>query len=118
MLEASAIAEIIATYQKYGWVLRRVLLTDESSRELQDVKNSLFGNVAIIDSGIDAAWFSRPPKNGGVAWEIRYLGNIPFALLENVDEDDEQFENILAAVELRLRETISAKHQLDNRALR
>jgi len=109
MTDASAIAEIIATYQKYGWILRRVLLNKESLKKLECEKNGLFGDVAIVDSDINAAWFSRPPKTGSVAWEIRYLGNIPFALLENVDEEDEQFENILSSVELRLRETITAK---------
>ncbi|MBK8466471.1 MAG: hypothetical protein IPL32_11625 [Chloracidobacterium sp.] len=109
MTKASAVAEIIATYQKYGWILRRVLLTSQSSKNLQHDKDSLFGETIIVDSAIDAAWFSRPPKSGGVAWEIRYLGDIPFALLENVDEDDEQFENLLSSVELRLCESISAK---------
>lgn len=109
MTDASTIAEIIKTYQKYGWILRRVLLTSESGKKLQQHKNTIFGDAAIVDSVIDAAWFSRPPKSGGVAWEVRYLGDIPFALLEKVDEEDEQFENILRDVEVRLCETISAK---------
>ncbi len=109
MTDASTIAEIIKTYQKYGWILRRVLLTSKSVRKLQRDKDALFGDAAIVDSVIDAAWFSRPPKSGGVAWEVRYLGDIPFALLEKVDEEDEQFENILRDVEVRLCETISAK---------
>ena len=118
MIETSAIAEIIATYQKYGWILRRVLLTKTSNKKLGDDKNALFGDVAIIDSAIDAAWFSRPPESGGVAWELRYLGDIPYALLENVDENDPEFVNTLTGVELRLHETISAKIQLDNGAAR
>ena len=109
MTDASTIAEIIETYQKYGWMLRRVLLTKALARKLHEGTNTLFGDVAIMDSVIDAAWFSRPPKNGGVTWEIRYLGDFPFALLEKVDEIDPEFENILGGVELRLCEAVSAK---------
>lgn len=109
MTNKSAIAEIIQTYQRYGWLLRRVLLTDESLRRFEGDKSVLFGDVTIINSPIDAAWFSRPAKTGGVVWEIRYLGDFPFALLEKVDEDGAQFEDILAAVELRLKENIESK---------
>lgn len=118
MIDAQAIAEIIATYQKYGWFLRRVLLTRDSDKMLQAAKDELFGDVEIVDSAIDAAWFSRPPKSDGVVWELRYFGNIPYALLENVDENDPEFENILSGIELRLRETIAQKIQLDNGAER
>ena len=109
MIDSRGIGEIIATYHKYGWILRRVLLSAELDKKLGNDKNTLFGNVAITDSVIDAAWFSRPPQVGGVAWEIRHLGDIPYALLENADENDPEFENILQGVEERLRESIAAK---------
>jgi len=109
MIDSRGIGEIIATYHKYGWVLRRVLLTAARGKILGKDKDTLFGDVAITDSVIDAAWFSRPPQKGGVAWEIRYLGDIPYALLENADENDPEFENILQGVEERLRESIAAK---------
>ncbi len=109
MIDAQGIVEIIETYQKYGWILRRVLLTKALSKKLHDSTHTLFGDVAIIDSVIDAAWFSRPPKSGGVAWEVRYLGDFPFALLEKVDESDKEFENILGGIEVRLREAVSEK---------
>lgn len=109
MTDIEAIAEIIATYHKYGWILRRVLLTTSSSEKLDKDRTVLFGNVTISDSAVDAAWFSRPPKSGLVSWEIRYLGDIPFAMLEKVDESDPKFENILGGIERRLCETISAK---------
>lgn len=65
--------------------------------------------VPIIDSEIDAAWFSRPPKPGGVAWELRYLGVTPFALVEQADEDSDDFEAMLASVERRLQSVVAAK---------
>ncbi len=109
MIDALSIAEIIATYQKYGWILRRVLLTKELKQALHGSSSDLFAGIDVCDSAIDAAWFSRPPQDGVVAWEIRYLGNFPFALLEKVDENDPKFDNVLSSIELRLRETISAK---------
>ena len=109
MLDAHGIGEVIATYHKYGWILRRILLTKASQKTLDKSKPAIFGGVAIFGSEIDAAWFSRPPQSGTVAWELRYLGDIPYALLEKVDESDPEFENILSGIELRLRETISTK---------
>ena len=106
MIDAGAIGEIIATYQKHGWILRRVLLSQGLKSALG---NGIFGDVPVMDSDIDAAWFSRPPQPGGIAWEIRYLGGIPFALLENLDENGPEFESGLHSVEVRLANSISAK---------
>ena len=109
MIDADAVRELVETYKKYGWILRRILLTDKLDKSLGSKKETLFGNVPINISDLDAAWFSRPPKAGPIAWEIRYLGDIPYALLENVDEAGAEFETILQAVEGRLRESITAK---------
>ena len=104
MIDADSVAELIATYEKHGWILRRVLLSG-------DAKISTPAEVPVVSSDIDAAWFSRPPKPGGVAWEIRYLGDIPYALLEKLDENAPDFEEKLAAVEARLRDAIVKKQE-------
>lgn len=109
MIDACAIREIITIYQKHGWVLRRVLLSAGLKKALGKGKDALFGDVPVADSNIDAAWFSRPPKSGRVSWEIRYLGDMPFALLENIDENAPEFENVLGSVESRLRDWIVSK---------
>jgi len=109
MIDADGVRELIETYKKYGWILRRVLLTDALDKSLGSNKEQLFGDVPVNISDLDAAWFSRPPKSGPIAWEIRYLGDIPYALLENVDEAGAKFETILQAVEGRLRRSIAAK---------
>jgi len=109
MIVADEIEEIIATYRKYGWILRRVLLTEDLNAKLEGRTNNLFENVRIDRSEMDAAWFSRPPQIGGVSWELRYLGDIPFALLEKIDEADPEFENILRDIEARLCDNIAAK---------
>lgn len=103
------IGEIVATYQKHGWLLRRVLLSAALKTSLGSQADTLFGDVPLINASQDAAWFSRPPGPGGVAWEIRYLGGVPFALLENIDEADEGFEGALKAVESRLFDAIASK---------
>ena len=108
MIDVNAAAEIISTYRQHGWVLRRVLLKDVENGASLATATDLAG-VPIVSSPIDAAWFSRPPKDGPIAWEIRYLGRTPFALLESVVENDPDFEFFLSKTEARLRETISAK---------
>lgn len=106
MIAAYEIGEIIAVYRKHGWILRRVLLSAALKTQVGSDLSHLIDGVQVIDSDIDAAWFSRPPKPGGVAWEIRHLSETPYALLEKVDEDSIDFEATLRAVESRLRETV------------
>jgi hypothetical protein len=108
MIDVPQAAEIIATYRKYGWILRRILLTNPETGALL-AKSTDLGEAAIVPAPIDAAWFSRPPKEGPVPWEIRYLGKTPFALLESLSEKEADFEYLLSATEARLRESIAAK---------
>lgn len=111
MTDTGGIGAIIATYEKHGWKLRRVLLSEQSGKLMRESVRKLVGDVPILNSVSDAAWFSRPPSSGAVAWEIRYLGDIPFALLEHVDESKPEFEATLAAVEARLWEVIAGKNE-------
>ncbi len=105
MIDAEQIGEIIAVYEKYGWVLRRVLLSAALKERVGDTILHLVDGVQVMDADIDAAWFSRPPQAGGIAWEIRHLSETPYALLENIDENGARFEDALRGVETRLRET-------------
>ena len=109
MSGVSTVKEMIATYVKHGWILRRFLLNSTLKNELGVSFLNFSSEVKIVDSAFNAAWFSRPPKDGGVAWEIRYLGEMPFALLENIDEEDAEFENRLRTVEKRLSDSIAEK---------
>ena len=106
MIESRAIAEILATYKKYGWLLRRVLLTEAVRSRLTAVEKDLFGSVPVIMSDIDAAWFSRVPQTGPTAWEIRHLSANPYALLESIDENSPDFEEHLRRVEAQLRAAV------------
>jgi hypothetical protein len=105
MIDAAAIDEIFVTYKKYGWVPRRLLLTAQVKNDLEN----RFPEIPVTDSDLNAAWFSRPPQSGSVAWEIRHLSNLPYALLENVDEDSDDFEDRLRDVESRLRDAVSKR---------
>jgi len=102
--------EIVTMYEKHGWLPRRVLLSDSMRKRLTAIP----GNVQVIDSDIDAAWFSRPPKAVEISWEIRSLGATPFALVESVDEDSPDFEDVLEAVKQRMIDSLSHRKRLDN----
>ena len=111
MIDAAGVRELIETYAKHGWILRRVLLSPPLDKALDKHKYQLFGEAPITNSDLDAAWFSRPPKSGDVPWEIRYLGNIPFALLQSMDESGAEFEDHVKGLESRLRDAIAAKRE-------
>lgn len=108
MIDIRAASEIIATYRKYGWILRRIVSNDPEDSDLESKLKDL-ADVPITRSVINGAWFSRPPAVGPVAWEIRYLGDTPFALLESLDEKDPDFEQSLSQVEANLAKAVSAK---------
>jgi hypothetical protein len=85
MSQAALLREITATYQKYGWTLRRVLLTDDARRELSEALDALGANVAVETSSVNALWFSRT-ANEREAWELRSLSASPYALFESFDK--------------------------------
>ena len=109
MISPDTIRQIIAVYRTHGWLLRRVLMSSKLRESTKGSVEDLFAEVIVTDSDIDAIWFSRPPATGGIPWEIRHLSDSPYALLENVDESDEAFEDVLHSVEDRLRKILSSK---------
>lgn len=109
MIDQSQIREILSLYQKYGWTLQRVLLTQTLRDKISDCLDESFGAAEIVSSEIDAAWFSRLAQNGGETWELRYLSPNPFALLEVFDTDDDEDvrEEALMEIEERLKATLN-----------
>ena len=105
MNTSELIREIVETYQKYGWLLRRVLLRPETRIELAQDSLSL-ENAEIEDSEVDGLWFSRDSHNNREAWELRLIAENPFALFETFepDETEEQREEMRREMEARLRE--------------
>ncbi|HEY2847115.1 MAG TPA: hypothetical protein VGI80_04805 [Pyrinomonadaceae bacterium] len=95
---------LVATYIQHGWLLRRVVLQNTA-----DVAEGLTPDISVRQSIIDAAWFSRPPNAGPIAWEIRYLGPTQYALVEHLDEAATDFEEKLHQTEQRLADAVNAK---------
>lgn len=104
------IKEIVDTYRKHGWELRRLLLRPETRAELktgQDLPPSL-DLTPVAESTVDGLWFSRPSHEGREAWELRLLAENPFALFETFEQDEteEQREELRQEMEARLREYV------------
>ena len=106
MIEASAVAEIVAQYEKHGWTLRRALLSPES----REAFASLVEKVNVDGSDIDAFWFSRQSKPDQIAWELRRLSALPFALVAVVSAtatEDEVEQTLTQVVDEMRAKTIA-----------
>lgn len=102
------IDEIVASYVKHGWQLRRLLLRPET-RDQFDPSGLGFGNdVSVAEAQVDAIWFSRPSHEQREAWELRLISENPFALFETFepDEAEEDREDVRREMEVRLREKL------------
>ena len=97
------ISEIIATYQRHGWELRRVLLRPETRAGLAF---ELFGQAAMSESDFDALWFARSSQAGREAWELRLIDELRYALFEafEADESEADREEVRLEMENRMRE--------------
>jgi alpha-acetolactate decarboxylase len=108
------IREIVGTYQKHGWELRRVLLRPETQAELlaESALPSLPLDSAPVEAAaVDGLWFARPSHEEREAWELRLLAENPFALFETFekDETEEQREEMRREMEARLREYVGGQ---------
>ena len=106
MIDAEAVGAIIEQYQKHGWILRRALLSSEGKKMLA----GMTGIASIIDSDVEAFWFSRQSNPKTEAWELRRLTGLPFALIAvlSTDADTEEFESTLDQVADEMREKTMA----------
>jgi hypothetical protein len=101
------IREILATYSKHGWRLKRLLLTREARALLTESEQDIFAEAeVVVDSPINALWFARPSHAGREAWELRLVAETPYALFETfeADEEEEEREEVRREMEARLRE--------------
>jgi len=101
--------EIIATYRKHGWQLRRVLMATETRAEAGKGAGGLFDNVRIDDALIDGLWFSRTSHKNREAWELRLVADVPYALFETfaADQAEEAREEVRREMEARMREYLA-----------
>ena len=102
--------EILAQYRRHGWRLARVLARPESLSELRGAGGAdgavTFEGASAAESDVDAMWFTRPSAEGREAWELRLVGDTPYALFElfEPDEEEEEREDVRREMEARLRE--------------
>ncbi len=108
MKHSDLIKEIVGTYQKHGWQLRRVLVRPETRAELEADVPKLEG-AHVEEASLDALWFSRPSHEEREAWELRLLADNPFALFETFekDETEEEREEMRREMEARLRDYVN-----------
>jgi hypothetical protein len=106
MISDDSVKALLEQYERFGWTLQQVLLTPELRAALGSQINELFRGVNLRDAKIDAAWFTRESKHGGVAWELRELNESPFALIEVMDRDatKDELEAMRSVVEQKLGE--------------
>ena len=97
--------QIVATYEKHGWTLRRVLLRPSTEQERQQIAQA-FPDAALINSEIDALWFARASHTGREAWELRLIAEQPYALFETfeADENEEDREDVRREMENKMRD--------------
>ena len=99
--------EVLAQYRRHGWRLARVLARPETLAEMRGAGDlATFEGVAAAESDVDAMWFTRPSAEGREAWELRLVGDTPYALFElfEHDEEEEDREDVRREMEARLRE--------------
>jgi hypothetical protein len=100
------IKEIIATYQRHGWNLRRVLLRPATRAEINQQERELLKDARFVDAEFDALWFARASHQGREAWELRLLAAQPYALFAafEPDETEEEREEARREMENLMRE--------------
>ena len=102
--------EVLAQYRRHGWRLARVLARPESLAEMGGEGEAdaalIFEGAAVAGSDVDAMWFTRPSAEGREAWELRLVGDTPYALFElfEPDEEEEDRADVRREMEARLRE--------------
>lgn len=102
--------EVLAQYRRHGWRLARVLARPESLSEMrgagEEVAAVTFEGAPANESDVDAMWFTRPSAEGREAWELRLVGDTPYALFElfEHDEEEEDREDVRREMEARLRD--------------
>ena len=106
MRQAGKFEEILAQYRRHGWRLARVLAQPGTFAAPPGAEGATFEGAAVTESEVDAMWFSRPSAEGREAWELRLVGDTPYALFElfEPDEDEEDREDVRREMEARLRE--------------
>jgi hypothetical protein len=111
MSQLGKFEEVLAQYRRHGWRLARVLARPGTLGA--EGGGASFGGAPVAESEVDAMWFSRPSAEGREAWELRLVGDTPYALFElfEPDEEEEDREDVRREMEARLRDYAGAGQQ-------
>ncbi|MCM3873341.1 MAG: hypothetical protein ND895_21885 [Pyrinomonadaceae bacterium] len=111
MNQRDLIGDIVATYQKHGWQLRRLLVLPETRAEVVNKDELTFAGARIDDASLDALWFSRASFDQREAWELRLVAETPYALFETFEGDgaEEAHEKVRQEMEARMCEFTARK---------
>lgn len=96
--------ETISSYRKHGWQLRRMLMCEHTKSALTVSGAHDIDGIEPEVTSVDAVWFARPSHAGREAWELRLVGETPYALFEAFerDFDDDLREEKLQEMQARL----------------
>jgi hypothetical protein len=108
MRKADLFNELVATYQKHGWVLKGALMQVVTRAELSPAQLASLESAHVKESTIDALWFSRPSHHNREAWELRLVAETQYALFETfeADETEAQRDEVRLEMEARLRDHV------------
>jgi hypothetical protein len=103
MIDLSSIESVVQQYSRFGWHLRRILLSNGNYKNLENTLTSRFAEVSVRPAEIDALWFSRANPNSQT-WELRRLSGSPFALVQVIDAQTPaaEREEVLQALEIQI----------------
>ena len=113
--------EILAQYRRHGWRLARVLASPDTLAELrgagEDTAALTFEGAPADESEVEAMWVTRPSAEGREAWELRLVGDTPYALFElfEPDESEEDRADVRREMEARLRDYAAPETQNEER---
>lgn len=100
------IKELLATYEKHGWRLRRVLLRSDTRDQLSE--ESWAGDASLEEHEFDGLWFSRKSQGEREAWELRLISATQYALFETFEADEPEAarEEVRKEMEARMNERV------------
>ena len=112
MSQLKKFQEILGQYRRHGWRLARALARPETLALLGGAGEggagggAVFEGAPVAESEVDAMWFTRPSAEGREAWELRLVGDTPYALFElfEPDEAEEDREDVRREMEAQLRD--------------
>ena len=109
MKNSDLFMEVVATYRKHGWELRRALMQPATLAELKSGEAELLSKVPVKEATFDAVWFSRPSHENREAWELRLLAQTQYALFETFEanETEEERDDVRREMEAELGQRFS-----------